>query len=82
MSHLCPSKLNWLEQMLPVLWTAAIARATGRASSTSLQPICTSAGKHFVDTDDVVRMETHTDVEVVFAHTIDHVLVRCNTGSF
>jgi len=73
---------NGYSSCFPVLRNAAIARATCRASSTSLQPICTSAGKHFVDTDDVVRMETHTDVEVVFAHTIDHVLVRCNTGSF
>jgi hypothetical protein len=48
---------------------------------TSLQTICTSAGKHLVDTDDVVRVKTHADMEGVLAHGLDHVLVGGNTGS-
>ncbi len=48
---------------------------------TSLQTICTGAREHFVDTDYIVRMQTHTEMEVILADRIDHVLVGGNTGS-
>ena len=48
---------------------------------TSLQAICAGARKHLVDTDDVVRMKTHTEMEVILPNRIDHVLVGGNTGS-
>ena len=52
-----------------------------RKGFTGLQTICTGAGKHLVDTDDVVRVKTHADVERVLAHGLDHVLVGGDTGS-
>lgn len=66
-------------------WQAEAAHKQGFAEEsravTSLQTICTSAGKHLVDTDNVVRMETDTDVEVILSNRVDHVLVGTDTGS-
>ena len=36
---------------------------------------------HLVDTDDVVRVRTHTHVETVLTACLDHVLVGADTGS-
>jgi len=47
-----------------------------------LQSIGTSARQHLVDTDDVVRVGTDTQVEGVLATRLDHVLVGANTGGF
>ena len=52
-----------------------------RKGFTGLQTICTGAGKHLVDTDDVVGVKAHADVEVILANGVDHVLVGSNTGS-
>jgi hypothetical protein len=48
-----------------------------------LQSIGTSARQHLVDTDDVVRVGTDSQVEGILATTgLDHVLVGANTGGF
>ena len=51
------------------------------AGNTSLKTICASTGKHLVDTDDVLGMETNADVEVILANAVDHMLVSGNTTS-
>jgi hypothetical protein len=55
---------------------------TPGTTHTGLQSIGTSARQHLVDTDDVVRVGTDTQVEGVLATRLDHVLVGANTGSF
>jgi hypothetical protein len=56
---------------------------TPGTTHTSLQSIGTSARQHLVDTDDVVRVGTDTEMEGVLATTsLDHVLVGANTGGF
>jgi hypothetical protein len=56
-------------------------RLTVCTTHTCLQTICTSAGKHLVDTDDVERMKANANVEVILANRVDHVLVSSDTGS-
>ena len=55
---------------------------TPGTTHTGLQSIGTSARQHLVDTDDVVRVGTDTQVEGVLATRLDHVLVGANTGGF
>lgn len=50
--------------------TVGLAEGTAH---TGLQSIGTSAGQHFVDTHDVVRVGTDTQVEGVLAARLDHV---------
>jgi hypothetical protein len=45
-----------------------------------LQPIGTSARQHLVDTDDVVGVDTDTEVETFLSGNLDEVLVGANTG--
>ncbi len=47
----------------------------------TFSPISSSAGQHFVDTDDVEWMQTHTDVETILTAGLHHVLVGTDTGS-
>ena len=47
---------------------------------TGLQTICARTCEHFVDTDHVVRVESHAKVKVVLADRVDHVLVGRNAG--
>jgi hypothetical protein len=49
---------------------------------TSLQSIGTGTRQHLVDTDDVVRVGTDTEVERLLSGHLDHVLVGANTGGF
>jgi hypothetical protein len=49
---------------------------------TSLQAICPGACKHLVDTDYIVRMKTHAEMEVILPNRIDHMLVGGNASSF
>jgi len=51
-------------------------------SHTSLESIGTSAGQHFVDTDNVPRMNSASHVEGVFTSFFGHIFVSSNTGSF
>lgn len=55
---------------------------TPGTTHTGLQSIGTSARQHLVDTDDVVRVGTDTQVEGVLATRLDEVLVGANTGGF
>ena len=55
---------------------------TPGTTHTGLQSIGTSARQHLVDTDNVVRVGTDTQVEGVLATRLDHVLVGANTGGF
>jgi hypothetical protein len=56
---------------------------TPGTTHTGLQSIGTSARQHLVDTDDVVRVGTDSQVEGILATTsLDHVLVGANTGGF
>jgi len=52
------------------------------SSHSGLEPIGSGAGQHFVDADDVERMDAKTHVESVLAHELHHVLVGANTRSF
>ena len=49
---------------------------------TGLQPIGTSARQHLVDTDDVVGVDTDSEMETFLSGNLDKVLVGANTGSF
>ena len=49
---------------------------------TSLESICTSARQHLVDSDDVVRVDTDSQVEGILSGGLDNVLVRADTGGF
>ena len=44
------------------------------ASHSGLEPIGTSARQHFVDTQDMERMDTDPDVELILSSVLDHVL--------
>jgi len=60
-------------------------QALGLAKSSShsgLEPIGSGAGQHFVDADDVERMDAETHVESVLAHELHHVLVGADTRGF
>jgi hypothetical protein len=49
---------------------------------TGLQPIGTSARQHLVDTDDMVGVDTDTEMETFLSGNLDEVLVGANTGGF
>ena len=53
---------------------------TESVTHTGLQTIGSGAGKHLVDTSDVVRVSTHTHVEGILASVLHQVLVGSNTG--
>lgn len=53
---------------------------TPGTTHTSLKSIGTSARQHLVDTDDVVRVDTDTEVETLLTGGLDEVLVGANTG--
>ena len=53
---------------------------TPGTTHTSLQSIGTSARQHLVDTDDVVRVGTDTEMETLLSGELDEVLVGANTG--
>jgi len=55
---------------------------TESTSHTSLKSISTSARQHLVDTQDVERMSSDSQMESVLTSIVDHVLVACNTSSF
>ena len=48
---------------------------------TGLEPIGTSARKHLVHTQHVVRVRADAHVEVVLTHGVNHVLVARDAGS-
>merc|ERR1712168_506073 len=50
-------------------------------SHSSLEPISSGTRQHFVDTDDMEGMDTHTNVEGILACNLGHVLVGTNTSS-
>jgi len=52
------------------------------ATHTSLKSIRTSARKHLVHAQHVVRLRADLDVEVVTTDVVEHVLVARDTGSF
>ncbi len=56
-------------------------RLSERSTHSRLEPISSSARKHLVDTQDVVRVHTHTEVERLLSGLGHHVLVGSNTGS-
>lgn len=58
---------------------SAVGLAPG-TTHTGLQSIGTSARQHLVDTDDVVRVGTDTEVEGLLSGVLDQVLVGANTG--
>lgn len=43
-------------------------------------PISSGAGQHFVDANNVEGMESHPNVELIFAGVLHHVLVGANTS--
>jgi hypothetical protein len=53
---------------------------TPGTTHTSLQSIGTGAGQHLVDTDDVERVSTDTEVETFLSGVLDEVLVGADTG--
>lgn len=59
--------------------TVGLAEST---THTRLQSIGTSARQHLVDTDDVVGVDTDTEMERFLSSALDHVLVGANTGGF
>jgi hypothetical protein len=54
---------------------------TPGTTHTSLQSIGTSARQHLVDTDDVIGVDTDTEMERLLSADLDEVLVGANTGS-
>lgn len=60
---------------------SAVGLAPG-TTHTSLQSIGTGTRQHLVDTDDVVRVGTDTEVEGFLSTDLDEVLVGANTGGF
>lgn len=56
-------------------------RLAPSTTHTSLQSIGTGARQHLVDTDDVVRMGTDTEMETFLASQLDEVLVGANASS-
>ena len=51
------------------------------ASHSGLEPIGTSARQHFVDTQDMERMDTDPDVELILSSVLNHVLKSENKGT-
>jgi hypothetical protein len=54
---------------------------TESASHTSLKSISTGARKHFVDSDNVIRMSSHSKMEEILTSGLNHVLIASNTSS-
>lgn len=54
---------------------------TESTSHTGLESIGTSARKHFVNSDNVIRMGSDSQVEEILTRGLNHVLVASNTGS-
>jgi hypothetical protein len=57
--------------------TVGLAEST---THTSLKPISSSARQHLVDTDDMVGVDTDTEMETFLSGDLDEVLVGANTG--
>jgi len=55
---------------------------TEGTSHTSLKSISTGAGKHFVNTDNVPRVDSTSQMETFFTTLLDQVLVGSDTASF
>jgi hypothetical protein len=55
---------------------------TESTTHTGLQSIGTSTGQHFVDTGDVIRVDTDTHVERILTGGLGHVLVTTDTTGF
>ena len=55
---------------------------TEGTSHTLLESISTSAREHLVDADNVPRMDSDSEMEVLSTDVDEHVLVGSNTGSF
>jgi len=45
-------------------------------------PISSSTWQHLIDTNDMERMKSHTNVELVFTAMFHHVFIGTNTSSF
>lgn len=56
-------------------------RLAESTTHTRLQSIGTSARQHLVDTDDMVGVDTDTEMEAFLSGDLDEVLVGANTGS-
>lgn len=55
----------------------------GLAKSTthsSLEPVSSGTGQHFVDSDDMEGMQPHANVELIFTTVLHQVLVAANTS--
>jgi len=55
---------------------------TESTSHTGLESISTGAGKHFVNSDNVPRVDSTSQMETFFTAFLDQVLVGSNTASF
>jgi len=55
---------------------------TESTSHTGLKSISTGAGKHFVNSDNVPRVDSTSQVETFFTTLFDQVLVSSNTAGF
>lgn len=69
------------ENLTDVHTSHETVRLTESATHTRLQTVSTSAGKHLVNTDDVVRVNTDTQVERILTGGLGHVLVGTDTRS-
>jgi len=49
------------------------------SSHSSLKPISSSTGQHFIDANDMEGMESHPDVELIFPTKLDQVFVTTNS---
>ena len=63
--------------------TGSLAECLTEGSShTSLESICTSAWKHFVDSEHVPRVNSASQVESILGDELNHILVGSNTCGF
>jgi hypothetical protein len=46
-----------------------------------LEPVSPSTGQHLVDTDDMEKVDPHSDLKAILATTLYHVFVGTNMGS-
>lgn len=74
----CPHRQDNLPDVHSCHRSIGLAKGAAHAS---LQPIGTGARQHLVDTDDVVWMSAHAQVESFFAGNLDEVFVGTNAGS-
>jgi len=54
---------------------------TESTSHSSLEPISSSTGQHFIDSQNVEGVDTDSDVELILADVLDKVLVAADTSS-